>query len=38
MDFCKLVDSTKKIREKFKKFHLTKKLTKIEIEKYRIFL
>ena len=38
MDFCKLVDSTKKIREKFKKFHLTKKLTKIEIEKYRIFM
>ena len=38
INFCKMVDNKKKIYEKFKKIHSTKKMTKIEIEKYRILI
>ena len=38
MNFCKMIDTKKKIRKEFKKIHLTKKLTKHEIEKYRIYM
>ena len=38
MNFCKMIDTKKKIRKEFKKIHLTKKLKKYEIEKYRIFM
>jgi hypothetical protein len=38
MNFCNMTDTKKKIRKEFENIHLTKKLKKNEIEKYRIYM
>ena len=38
MNFCNMIDTKKKIRKEFENIHLTKKLKKHEIEKYRVYM